>query len=196
MKLPTWAMVVGILMLLFGGCGGINNVQKIYTTEFLDNTELMSEISSAIEEDIEEDMSRAGIKRDTLESGEIVIDSSDYKKVENLRDMVGGIFNVSDFYKKWIPIIGIIGTVAAAIYAIAGLLLLLGKRFAVKFAYVAIAISLASAIFQIIIYSIDDSGGLIAMSSRMGSYFVIFMNVILLVIIVASDKSFFYEHEI
>ena len=195
MKLPTWALIVGIMMLLFGGCGALNNVQKIYTSEFLENTELISEISESIEADIEDDINDAVLKVDTLESGEIVVDSSEFKQVERVKNMVDGMFNVSDFYKKWIKIIGIVGTVAAIIYAIAGLILLLGKRYSIKVAYAAIAVSLASAIFQLIIYSVDDSSGLIAMSSRLGVYFVIIMNIILGVIIVASDKTFFEEQE-
>jgi len=196
MKLPTWAMVVGVIMLLFGGCGAINNAQKIYTSDFLENTELVSEISNEIEDDIEQDIAKATIKYDTLDSGEIVADSSDLKKVERVADMVEGIFNVSDFYIKWIRIIGIVGTIAAIIYAIAGLLLLIGRRFAVKFAYGALGLSLASALFQLIIYSLDEGTGIISWSGKLGGYSTIFINIILIVIIVASDKSYFYEHEI
>ena len=38
MKLPGWAMAVGILMMLFGGCGALNNVQKITAPKFFDDT--------------------------------------------------------------------------------------------------------------------------------------------------------------
>ena len=52
-----------------------------------------------------------------------------------------------------------------------------------------------SVIFQIIIISMDKESGFAAKAGNVTNYFVIFANVILFIIIMASDKSYFVEVE-
>ena len=111
-------------------------------------------------------------------------------------DSVGDIMHFSDYYKKWIARIGIIGTIVSLIFAVAGVILIIGKPYAVKLAYVALGLSFASLFFQIVIMSLDKDSGIVAGMSNFGSYFSIFVNIILLVVILASDKSYFQQHEI
>ena len=194
MKLPTWALIVGIIMILFGGCGALNNVQKINAPKALEQqSDLMSEIRGAIEEDLEEDLKEEMLDQEGDGSD---IDSADLKKVEKVKDTVLNMLEVSDYYKRWIVRLGIIGTIAALFYCIAGILLVMGKPWSLKVVYAAIGVSIASLLFQVIVLSMDDSSGVISSFSTFGNYFMIFINIILLVIILASDRSYFYEHEI
>ncbi len=36
MKTPTWAIIIGICLILFGGCGASKNYQSIHLPEILD----------------------------------------------------------------------------------------------------------------------------------------------------------------
>ncbi len=194
MKLPTWALIVGITMIIFGGCGALNNIQKINTPKAMEQqSDIMSEIRGAIEEDLEEDL-REEMMDEEGDGSEI--DSADLERVEKVKDTVLTMFEVSDYYKKWIVRLGIIGAIAALFYCIAGILLVMGKRFALQVVYVAIGVSIVSLIFQVIILSLDKETGVISSFSNFGNYFMIFVNIILLVIILASDRSYFYKHEI
>lgn len=183
-------MAVGIIMMLFGGCGALNNVQKITAPKFLDDTSgILDEVTREMEEDFEKEK-RSAIK-DTLEDGTIVIDSSELKQIETVENMVSGMFNVSDYYKKWVFRFGIIGSIVAIIYFLAGLLMVMGKSYSLKFVYGALALSMASLIFQIIIFSMDKEGGMLSTFGNIGAFINIFVNIVLLVIVLASDKSYF-----
>lgn len=193
-------------MILFGGCGAIQNVQKINSPSALD--ELSNEFEQA-EYEINKELGRA---TDTSRAEMEAIDSSDTElsiEFQNMSSadsagiamfegMFGSVSNIltfSDYYKKWIVRLGIIGLIASIIYGVAGLLLLMGKKFAVKSAIGAIIISTLSVIFQIIIISADIESGFAAKAGNFTSYFVIFVNIILFIVIMASDKSYFNEVE-
>jgi len=58
MKTPTWATVIGIIMILFGGCGALNNVQKINSPATLDQMSgAFDEISQEIEKEMNQEFS-------------------------------------------------------------------------------------------------------------------------------------------
>ncbi len=200
MKVPTWASVIGVMMILLGGCGALNNVQKISLPKSLDQSSgIFNEITRGIEEVANEEQKRQQ-RADTLDASSAEKTDADSlvrnERIDGVLKSVGDMMHFSDYYKKWIVRIGILGTIVSLIYAIAGVILIIGKPFAVNLAYGAIGLSFASLLLQIVILSMDKESGMIANMSNMGAYFMIFVNVILLVIIVASDKSYFYQQEI
>lgn len=207
MSLPTWATVVGVIMLLFGGCGVYQNVQKINTPAALDE---MSGQFEDIEYEINKELGRV---RDTIASATAQVDSLEGEQsadqsssftpedsaglamFENIFGSVSNMLTFSDYYKKWIVRLGIIGMIASMLYAVAGLLLIMGKKYGVKLSLGAVLISTLSVIFQIVIISSDKESGFAAKASNFTNYFVIFVNIILFIIIMASDKSYFNEVE-
>ncbi len=221
MKLPTWATVVGIIMLLFGGCGALSNVNKINTPNTLNE---MSEVLEEINSEMSKEMGKVKeeIRSDTVESVEVIQDeisdvtpdsveiagyktevnkfdaddSAGIAMMEGLFGSVGNIMTFSDYYKVWIVRLGIIGLIASVLYALAGLLLIIGKSFSLNLVYGAIAVSLLSVIFQIVIITMDKESGLAAKSTNIGNYFMIMVNVVLLIIVLASDKSYFHEFDV
>ena len=79
MKVPTWATVIGVLMILLGGCGALNNVQKIKAPQALDKTSgIMEEMTKEIERSVQEERERKQVA-DSLnqDSSEIVNRTTD-----------------------------------------------------------------------------------------------------------------------
>jgi len=205
MSTPTWATVIGVIMLLLGGCGAIQNVQKIYTPSSLEE---MSGEFEQIEYELNRELGRTSEPRqdstDIDTSGDYTEktyeplseeDSAGIAMFEGMFGSVSNLLTFSDFYKTWIVRLGIIGLIASLIYAIGGLLLVMGKSFAVKAALGALAFSTLSSILQIVIFTVDKESGFAVRMSSISSYLVIFVNVILLIIILASDKTYFEQIE-
>lgn len=198
MKVPTWATVIGVLMILFGGCGVLNNVQKINTPKTLDQSSgMIAEITRELEEAVEEQKKETA-SEDSLDTrnAEDTINANDRtESFKQIRDSMGKMLNFSDYYKKWIVRIGYIGVFVSIFYAIAGVLLVMGRQISIKITYLAIGLSLSALFFQIIVLAMDDESGMIAGMTNIGAYFMIFVNILVLVVILASDKSYFYQTE-
>jgi len=204
MSLPTWATVIGVIMLLFGGCGVLQNVQKINSPSALD--ELSAEFGD-VEYEISKELGRAKEDRSEASSDIDSLSSGVEKEYEPLseedsagiamfEDVFGSIDNIltfSDYYKKWIVRLGIIGLIASIFYAIAGLIIIMGKKYGAKVCIAALIASTISVIFQIVIISMDKESGFAAKAGNVTNYFVILVNIILFIIIMASDKSYFDE---
>lgn len=213
MKTPTWATVIGIIMILFGGCGALNNVQKIQSPSTIDEMsgafeEMSSEISQEVNKEMnnvdsdlpeENDSDSIEDEQDTSVVSDFSIAKEDSAGLAVFEGMFGKLDTMlvfSDYYKTWIVRLGILGLIASIIYVVSGLLMVMGKPIALNVAYGAIAFSLFSVIFQIIILSLDKESGFVAKTGNFTNYFMVLVNVILIVIVLASDKSYFYEQDI
>ncbi len=203
MDKPTWATVVGIMMILIGGCGTINNVKKINAPKAIDMaSEIMNNVPPENTPDKNQDISEnqdstyqsTGREQDSVLQNRMEQDSMVTAMFEKYFGSMEKMMVFTDYYKKWIVRLGIIGTLIALLYFLAGILLTLGKPIALKLTYIALLTNLAFMIFQIIIMSMDKEGGMLSkMSVNLGSYFTIFLDLVLLVIVFAVDKSFFYR---
>jgi len=116
--------------------------------------------------------------------------------IESMFGSLDKVLVFSDYYKTWIVRLGIIGLIASIFYFIAGLLLIMGKSISLNLTYGAIAISLCSVIFQIVIISLDKESGFAAKTGNFTNYFMLLVNIILIVIVLASDKSYFHQFNI
>jgi len=206
MSLPTWATVIGVIMLLFGGCGVFQNVQKINSPSALDEMssefediehELNRELGRADDASTDEEMNLDSTTQD--DDGEYEpLSSEDSAGIAMFEGMFGSVSNLltfSDYYKKWIVRLGIIGLLASILYGIAGLILIMGKKYGVKLALAALIVSTLSVIFQIVIISADKESGFAAKAGNITNYLVIFVNIILFIIVMASDKTYFNDIE-
>ncbi len=220
MKPPKWAYVIGILMLLFGGCGMVQDYQTIHAPKFLDMGEsIFDEITEEIAEDIEEDLkeqqeenteSESSLSDTTVDTTNLsdnneTIDSEDesansassdddtngdqrnddLKEIEMVKDML----NVSDYYKTWMVRFGYVGIVVSILFIFAGVFMMIPKNFSIPFAYAVLGISLVVGIVQYIIFSRDDSSGMVTMFSGVSVIFSVVIDIILLAVIIASDKD-------
>jgi len=201
-------MIVGIVVILNGGCGILSNVKKINTPSTLDAAEgIIKEVQIEINQELKKkDTAQVGMDTAVTSETEVVeisdsastsIDSNMLGDIESVFGSMDKLLVFSDYYKKWIVILGKIGVVISALYLLGGLLLVIGQKYAIKSSYIALGLSTLFMIFQIIIMSYDSQGGAISRwSINFGAYFMIALNVIILIIIAASDKTYFYQKNI
>ena len=103
MNAPTWATIIGTLMLLVGGCGMLNNFQKINAPAAIDQTE---EIFDHIVDELEgneENKVETVNATDSLTDGDI--SDNDTMRLnaqeELILNSVKGFLDSSDYYKVW-----------------------------------------------------------------------------------------------
>lgn len=207
MGVPTWVTVVGVFMLLIGGCGTYNNINKInMPTTLKQSAEILNNISVEINRTSNSGVRPSGSPFEGEESLDslalsmeetLLNDSAGMEVFENLFGSIEKMMVFTDYYQKWIVRLGYIGLGVSLIYFLAGLFMVMGKPFALKLSFVSLALSLGFMIFQIIVMSMDKEGGAVGRwSTSFGSYFMIFINVVLLIILTTANKEFFYQHEI
>ncbi|WP_456461301.1 hypothetical protein [Reichenbachiella sp.] len=179
MKTPTWAIVVGIFLMLFGGCSVTKSIQAINVSDILE-----------IQSQMMEKMSQSSLGEST---DSLAVSSSD-KQLEAFRGMAAGMqemFKMSEFTKIWTIRFGYLGILVAIAYVLSGIFLMLKKPFSIKLAYGALIFSIVFSAIQSIVLASDSTGGWISKSAGFGNSFGIILDLILLVVIVAMDKSAF-----
>lgn len=204
MKSPTWAIIVGILMLLFGGCDLMGDLQRIKAPKMLEIQEdLIVNIVKSVDQKEKEDRSRDSLSQNV--ETDVLMDSLNSillehdgdtshlgtedmsELLENMTDML----HVSEYSKKWMVRFGYIGIFVSIIYLLGGVFLLIKQWFSIRLVISALGLSIAFAIFQMVIMSMDDGGGIVSTFSSIGYTLSIIIDIILLVIVIASDKTYF-----
>lgn len=191
MKTPTWAYIVGILMMLLGGCSTIKNCQLILTPVLLENQKAMMKGLVPM----------VSVRVDTTTQ---TLGDSSITVIEKTRSPLGNkemiqnmekMFYMSDFQKTWIVRLGYIGFIPSLIYIVGGLFLLIKRRFSIKLACSALILSALFSVIRTVVLLKEASIGFIAMSSSFGMIFGVIMDVILLIIILASDRSYYLPRQ-
>lgn len=194
MQRPTWVVVIGIFMILIGGCSGFDNYFETKTSEVLEERDSFVRTITINDDNEELDLEHAEI--DSSDEGflrslsdTIVRDSSN--KV-NVKATLEEAMKFSPYRIKWMERFGYIGLAVAILFIIAGVLFLTSRKFTIPFALVVLAISLLVGIFELFVYKADfESGTAITKFSDIGIYWSIFVDIILLVTIMVLDKSYF-----
>jgi VIT1/CCC1 family predicted Fe2+/Mn2+ transporter len=195
MKTPTWGVVIGILMVLFGGCSVMNDINAIRLPSVLEKQRAIlhekAEERKNEEKDEREIEEEAETNQDTtlteatdsLEFAEAMEDEEDMKKIEN-------ILNVSEFTKTWMVRFGYIGIVISVLYLLAGIFLLIPKKFSIKLAYTALILSITLSGTSAVILTTDStSTGFIGLVTGFSQIFGVIIDIVLLAIIFASEKE-------
>ena len=191
MKTPTWGIVVGILMILFGGCGAMTDLQQINMPNMLDMQNKMWD-----------GMSKKRIENDSLaaQNYDSTAVSSDQKNsfdVEDIAKSMEEVFHISEFTRTWMVRFGYIGLFVVLIYMLAGVFLLIKRNFSIKLAYGAIALSMVFGITQWLVLASDPTTDqLIGVASGTSQLFGLVIDFVLLVAIWAADKTAYYPEEI
>ena len=169
MKVPTWAITVGVIMILLGGCSPLSDYSQINTKENIaDQQEIMEKISE---------------NGDSEEFGEIA---------ESMMDMM----KMSEYTQTWLVRFGYIGLVISLLYVLAGIFLINPKPFSIKLAYAALILSAVATIAQLVVLNMDEEANqLMSLGNSFSSGFGIFIDLILLVIVGSADKSRFTNPE-
>ncbi len=185
MKTPTWALVVGIMMLLFGSCSLNGDLQSIYSPKMFEIQEKILDGMSDGMKDAQSDSTKTN-KEDATETTSNLDDKIMFEKMsENMKDM----FHVSDFTKTWMVRFGYIGIIVSIIYILGGLFLLIKKPFSIKLVYVALGLSIIFSIVKVIVLSADSSDSFITMTAGFSEMFGVVFDIILLIVILTSNRE-------
>lgn len=220
-KTPTWAIIVAILMMLIGGCGIKNDIQSINIRSMLDlkdkifeNIETKAKKSNEVnkEIDVNDEVNDASDpdsnKQDTekTDAGSLtsISDSSnaedtisDAKDTSNrdmksVKDMFGSMLDLQESTIKKMIAFGYIGLIFSFLLVLGGVFLLIKKSFSIKLAYAVLGANMLFSLTRWVMLS-GEGGTLLALGNSLGAAFSIFTCIILVVVIVSSDKSHYEE---
>lgn len=187
MKTPTWAIVIGICLILLGGCSVTKNIQSIKMPEMLEmQQEMMEKISSSSTTNYSDSLS-------TLSK----VDSSNIQNAEVFKNMTAGmkdIFAISEFTKTWTVRFGYIGLIVSIIYILSGVFLLIRKSFSIKLVCCTLIMSIIFSAIQSFVMASDSTGGFMSKFAGFGNTFGIVIDIILFVVIISIDKSDYQEN--
>lgn len=102
---------------------------------------------------------------------------------------VNKILYMSDFTKTWMIRFGYLGLIMGLLYIIGGVFLLILKPFSVNLAYGVLILSIIFSVIQALTLSGDASRGIVALTAGFSHAFGIIIDIVLIVVILASDKT-------
>lgn len=190
MRIPTWAYVVGVCMILFGGCSLTQDIQSI-------NVRSMMEAQMAMLENLEGEIEVEIEETDSLSTSDSTFTASDSigtdmgEGITNMAEGIKDIFNMSDYAIKWTIRFGYIGLFLSLLYIFGGVFLMVKRKFSIKLAYTALLASIVFSIVQTLVMNADPTNNFVSQMSSLGYLFGMFLDLILLVVILACDKSAF-----
>lgn len=201
MKTPTWAILIAIFMVFFGGCDVVSNISSIYANQALEkyapalvraSAKLLDSIKikppdSVLNIRINDDV----VVTDTTFSG--LVD-----KLSNIESDETGFMSVSEQDRNltlsWLSI----GVFAGFFYLLAGFLLMGRTKISIRFAYSALGFTALVTIVQIILSILSPGLVNFSVSTSDSGVFGIIIDIAFIVLIYMSDKSAYpgYESEI
>lgn len=208
---PTWVIITAILMMLVGGCGIKNDMQAINIREMINLKDKI--VDKIIKAEKEEDQDSNEVVVDTMladSNDQIVVtqDTTNTSSVDSLSgsadsvtvsssdsdmgDVMGQIFDLPEETIQLYIKFGYTGLFFSLLFLLGGLFLLIKKSFSIKLAYIAILANILFSIVKWILMS-GKGGTFLSISNSVSSVFSILISIILLVIIISSDKSHFEE---
>ena len=197
MKTPTWGIVVGSLMLLFGGCSILNDIQSINMPGMI---EMQQEMMNVFSEEYQTSTADTidFYNPDNEYDSTTGLSSSVETNIsgEQLNSMMKSMFYVSEFTKIWVVRLAYMGLIISFIYMLSGLFLLLPQKFTLILLYSTLILSVIFGIFKVIMLSVDASGSFLSMSMGFSQVFGIFIDIILLIVVSVADKTPYKKNQI
>jgi hypothetical protein len=187
MKAPTWGTAIGVIMIIFGGCSVMNDLQSINLPGVLEKQKVI--INDTLEENAEED-SLVSEQIDSLGTPE----KDGVDAFQDPKKIAEEVLTLSEFTKTWIVRFGYIGVGVSLLYILGGIFLLTPRKLSIPIAYAALIVSIAfSGIQAVVLTSSGSASGLIALTSGFSQIFGIIIDIILLSIVFASDKDAYHN---
>lgn len=193
MKTPTWATVIGILMIVFGGCSIVNDFKSIVLPtelekqrgiikEKMDEARTHATDSAALE-------SADSLKAKEAENDYDYDDDDGEESFEETEKKVEEAMRLPEFSKIWIVRFGYIGVFSAVLYVLGGIFLLVKRNFSIKLAYAVLIVSILTSGAQLAVLTSSSSSGIIALTTGLGQILGIIIDILLMSVIFASDKE-------
>lgn len=184
MNRPTWATIVGILAIVFGGFGVLGGAQEMAMPSMLEmQKEMMTNFG---QENTVNGEKAPNITLEVEKDGE-----KQSIEVSNVFKSMGKHFEFPDWYKSWAVAFGLVSMLLSALYFLSGIFLLMIKKYAINVFYGAIGASMLWAIMQSVIYYKTGSGMLMAQIPMFVASVII--DIVLLVVVLVGAKEAFVE---
>lgn len=211
MSKPTWVIVYAIFMFLVGGCSLFNDIGDLNIDKLEQLQEEMLDVDVNVNVNVEGD----NIESDTFQTK---LDTMSEAKIDTMNQRLSMLFgdtlqrdangkvdmkatikkatNISEYRKTWTKRFAMISLVISILFIIGGIFLLTKNKITVPFIITTLASSMAFGLFQYFIFKADEaSGSLIATTGKFEVIFSIVVDVILLIVFMVLDKSYFTEEK-
>ena len=194
MNRPQWATFIGVIFIVFGGCGIINNS---YTINLPDIIKTHKEMVDTFTDSIFVNKSQ----KDSI----TITEKSDSTNISNIIEtpvkkgitkFYNNFFGKSDWLEKAFPIIGLIGILISALFVISGRFLLMKKHYAIKLVYIILTIALLFSISKFLLVKINNLEGFIGISFKIGSIISFVIDLILLIVVISGNKEAYKKIDI
>lgn len=189
MKTPTWAIVVAAIMLLFGGCGVSNHIQKFVYPMADVEREVFRHVDSLDTAKVADTVSTMHISEAGDTSWTTTVTTSGPGFEEDFGRSLKRSMNLSDHTRTWLTRFGYIGLFVSFIYLLGGLFLLVKKPFSIRLAYAALVLSLLSGLTLATLLLQDKQSGLFIHVYGIGKVIGVFIDIVLLIVVATSDKT-------
>ncbi len=166
MEKPTWVKVIGVLGIIFGCTGILGSLQMFIMPQMY---HFWQDLFEAVEEEARYD--------------------PEYPA--EMMERMKCLWQVPDWIGTWAIVFGALGVLVAAFYLISAIMLLQVKPGGARLMIAALVASMVLAIVQAA--TIATAGGFIAIAFTMGAAFSFVIDLVLLVIILTSDRTIFRQ---
>lgn len=202
MKTPTWGYVVGVIMILFGGCSTLKSINAINSPKDLEvKQEIVKDIFSKSNHSTSDSTVQDSIQIAELDSTSSIIisksgDMDNEELAKKINSKIEKAFQIPDNTKIWMVRFAYLGIFFSLVYLLGGIFLIVKKAFSIKLAYVALILSILFSIAQFMVYSNDSPDSLITLSTGFSKFFGVLLDIILLIVVLVSDKDAYRFDEI
>jgi len=184
MKAPTWAVVIGIFMILFGSCSINSSVQSINAPDMIEmQQEMMKNMSKGFTNTPIDSLDLTSLDSLRETNGEA------NQRLEAMNETMGKFFYMSDHTKKWTVRFGYIGIAVSLLYILGGVFLFIIKPYSLKLAFTGLILSIIFGISQMMVLTSEPSSGFIALASGYSKIFGVVIDIVFLIIVATADKT-------
>jgi len=165
---PTWVTVVGTLGIILSCFGILGGGQLMMMSKI---RKFQQEMMAGMQEDFKKQDMRAARMCKTMEK----------------------MWEAPDWYDTWNLIVGMITLVVSGFYLFAAICLLQLKKYAIKFFYFALAISIVLTLLKIVISMLATPS--LGLFIFFGGTFGLIVNIVLLIVVATNNKEAFQKVE-
>ena len=166
MEKPTWVKVIGVLGIIFGCTGLLGAMLTVITPAMMD---FQQKVMEGTEKQAEEDA-----------------------QAEAFFDFYRQFWDMPDWCRTWMVVYGAVSIPAYGFYLVAAIWFISVKRNAIKRMYWALGLSMGLTALGAVLRVF--SGGFLASIAAAGTWSIV-LDLVLLIVIIVSDKTVFYQDD-
>jgi len=178
-KTPTWVTVVAIIAIIFSSFGILGGTQEIIMPQMV---EFQKQMFSTMTEEFKREIEKQPAPSDP---GAQQVQQS----VLHMFELIEQMFNFPDWYKSWMVVSGILSLLVNGFYLLATIWFMQLRRRAIPLIYAAFGLSIALGITKVVVAVNALSS--VAMFMMAGGLIAIVIELVLLIVVLSSDKKCF-----